>query len=452
MYQIFYCMALRLYKWACIHKIYFPSNQQVEKDLQKLYPGENCRQACTEYYVGKLAKSIMVGVAGVFLAIVVALQAGNTKVLNQSGELIRGGYGEETVAVEVECVVDQQVQNFKIEIGAQEYDYETIISLYEEFRKELGTLILGNNDTLTEVTEDLNLWENYEGYPFEVEWQSENPDVVNSQGEIVQGYDDSKQAKITANISYEEWEWEEKFSVTVLPMSLSPEEQFREEMKQWLKQSEADTRKEKMLKLPDNWQGKKLEWKEQTENYSVLIVCFGIFVAILIFWMADKDLHDRVEKRKLQMKRDYPDIVHKMTLYLGAGITIRGAFQKLAGEYEKARGKGGRESPVYEEILHTCRELKAGVSESAAYENLGKRIGVQEYIRLCTLLIQNLKKGNSALLQRLREEAQKASEEQLRYGKQLCEEAVTKLLLPMVLMLLVVMLMIMIPAFSTMGV
>ena len=90
------------------------------------------------------------------------------------------------------------------------------------------------------------------------------------------------------------------------------------------------------------------------------------------------------------------------------------------------------------------------MSEGAAYEHFGKRTGQQEYIRLSTLLMQNLKRGNSALLDRLREEADKAAEEKLRRTKRLGEEAGTKLLVPMALMLAVVMVMIMVPAFLSM--
>ena len=73
-------------------------------------------------------------------------------------------------------------------------------------------------------------------------------------------------------------------------------------------------------------------------------------------------------------------------------------------------------------------------------------------MRLSTLLMQNLKKGNSTLLERLAEEADKAGEEQLQSVRQLGEEAGTKLLLPMVMLLFVVMIMVMLPAFSSMGV
>ena len=131
-------------------------------------------------------------------------------------------------------------------------------------------------------------------------------------------------------------------------------------------------------------------------------------------------------------------------------MTIRGALQKIAGDYEaKCRG-GGRRSPAYEEILYTCRELYSGVSEGLCYEHFGRRTGLQEYIRLSALLAQNLKRGNSTLLERLRSEADKSAEERLQQSKKLGEEAGTKLLVPMILMLAVVMAIIMIPAMSNM--
>ena len=53
-------------------------------------------------------------------------------------------------------------------------------------------------------------------------------------------------------------------------------------------------------------------------------------------------------------------------------------------------------------------------------------------------------------MDRLREEADKAAQERLQQSRRLGEEAGTKLLIPMVLMLAVVMAMIMIPAISNM--
>lgn len=83
-----------------------------------------------------------------------------------------------------------------------------------------------------------------------------------------------------------------------------------------------------------------------------------------------------------------------------------------------------------------------GVPEGAAYENFGKRTGVREYVRLSTFLTQNLKKGSSTLLQQLKEESVQAEELRIQNARKLSEEATTKLLLPMVMLLVVVMVMI----------
>ena len=66
-------------------------------------------------------------------------------------------------------------------------------------------------------------------------------------------------------------------------------------------------------------------------------------------------------------------------------------------------------------------------------------------------MTQNLKKGSASLLPRLHEEAERALMQRIQAGRKLGEEASTKLLIPMVMMLGVVMVMVMLPAFTAMG-
>lgn len=446
----FYRMALYVYKWLCIHKFLFFISRQVETDLEKLHPGENRKQLCTDYYVGKLAKSMIICAAGIFLGLIISVQEKQNRILDETGMVHRGTYEEGEREIELECLTPDGKQEFALSVEARVFTEEEIKQLYADFATELAEIILGENDSLQQVSEDLYLREAYEGYPFYVEWKSSVSDMVRSDGTVYEAAQEQA-VELRAIISYGTWEWEESFLVWVVPQSLSREEQQYREMKEMLLDSERESRTKETWKLPDTWQGESLVWKQKTKNKCLLLLGGAMLAAVLIFLLADKDLHDDVEKRRQKMKKDYPDVVHKLVLYLGAGMTIRGAVQRMAEEYEQSEKAGKSKSPVYEELLHTCRELKAGVSEGAAYEHFGKRTGLQEYIRLSTLLTQNLKKGNSTLLQRLREEAEKSSLERIQYGRRLGEEAMTKLLLPMVMMLLVVMLMIMIPAFSSMG-
>ena len=451
----FYSIALYLYKLSCSKQLPIFGRAQVARDLERLHPTENCETICTEYYVGKLAKSLMVCFLGFLLGVLVSAQSEAGKLLSEYGTIARGSYSEGSKSLELEGYFETgERQSFFIEVGAKLLSEEEAESLARELVDRLPAMILADNKSLQEVTESLLLEESYEQYPFLVEWRSNRPDIVSSSGNVCVDSETGEQVVLTARIRYEEiegMEWEQEIPVCVVRAELSEEELLRIELEEMLKVSELESRNQAEWKLPENYQGEKIIWKQKEENHGPVLCGVALLVAVLIFFLADNDLHRELEKKRLHMKKEYPDVVQKLTLYIGAGLSVRGAFQKIAYRYEQDKKEGRAESPIYEEMLYACRQLQTGVSEGAVYENFGKRTGLQEYVRLSSLLMQNLKRGNSTLLQRLREEVEKAYAEQLQNSRKLGEEAATKLLLPMLMLLAVVMLMIMIPAFSSMG-
>lgn len=444
-------MALYLYKRACIHRLPFFSTKQVREDLARLYPREGRESVCTDYYVRKLALSLLIVLVGSVLGLAVSAQAQSKRALSDEGTVTRSSYEDGERTLRVECTVESGKKQFQVQVAPRALSAEEISGQYALFCQELPRLIRGDNPSLEEVSEDLQLSETYDGYPFAITWKSGDPEILRDDGRVSPPEEGERTVRLSAVIACGEREWREELSVKVVPVVYSQEEMDRRELEKILLASEAESREEAQWQLPQDWRGNKLVWRERTKDRGMLLGLGAVAVSVTIYLLADRDLHDRLEKRKRKMRREYPDVVHKLALYLGAGMTIRNAFQRMAGDYERSRREGGSECPIYEELLYLNRELQAGVSEGAAYEHFGRRTGLQEYIRLCTLLTQNLKKGSTALLERLGEEAEKAYEERMRDGKRLAEEAVTKLLLPMVMMLLVVMLIIMIPAFSSMG-
>ena len=72
---------------------------------------------------------------------------------------------------------------------------------------------------------------------------------------------------------------------------------------------------------------------------------------------------------------------------------------------------------------------------------------VKAYRKLAALLTQNLRKGSKGLSELLRTEADQAFEERKAAAKKRGEEAGTKLLLPMFMMLSMVLLIVIVPAF-----
>lgn len=445
----FHKMSVYIYKRICIHRLPLFSSVQVEKDLRSLHPGEGKESLKAGYYMKKLSLSFVVVFVGTLFGMLVKYNSQSSLLLNEEGGIPRGDYRKGSVKVQLEAErAENGTDSFQIEVAPILLTEQEAQALAEELWNRLPAYILGENEALDKVSCDLILEESYGEYPFLLEWKSNSPAIVGSTGRVYPR-ETAVSVEMTVRMRYEEMVREETLLIEVVPPMITAREQEHAEMENLLLQSEHGTRNEEVWSLPEEWKGEKVSWQQEVKDYSMVLWILTIVTAVSVYAMSDQDLHKRQEERKKQMQRDYPDIVHKLVLYAGAGMTTRGAFQKIAGDYEqKKAGKDIR--PAYEEMLYACRELHSGVSEASAYEHFGKRTGLQEYIRLSTLLTQNLKKGNSALLERLREEADRAGEEKLQNCKRLGEEAGTKLLVPMVLMLLVVMVMIMIPAFSAM--
>ncbi len=441
----FHKMSRFLYRQAHGRGLSLFADRQVEKDLERLHPGESREKLCAEYYGKKIALMLCLCAAGTFLGVVLRIKAQTAQALDGEGRVKRGTYLEQPQEILVKASYFEQP--FSIAVGEERLSAEEADALCQTFWEELQGKMLGENPSLQEVSTDLHLADVLEGYPFAVEWESGSPELIDSSGQVG-ALEDEASVLLRAVVTYKDREWQKEVPVHLKPLQLSEEERQHKDLQKLLEDSELASREEALWRLPGDYQGEALAWRQVTRDSSLLIWGGILVTALMVYFLTDKDLHDTLGKRKERMKREYPDIVQKLALYMGAGMTIRRAFRKIADDYEHGKTQGGRQEPAYEEMLYACRELQAGISEGAVYERFGKRTGLQEYIRLCTLLQQNLQKGNSTLLERLKEEAGKSVLEKMQGSKKRGEEAATKLLLPMVMMLLTVMLMVMVPAFS----
>ena len=96
--------------------------------------------------------------------------------------------------------------------------------------------------------------------------------------------------------------------------------------------------------------------------------------------------------------------------------------------------------------------MKSGIPEAECYERFGSRCGLQLYLKFGSLLSQNLKKGTKGLRDVLYTESAVAFENRKREARKKGEEAGTKLLVPMFMMLGDVLLIVVVPAFLSMRV
>lgn len=170
-------------------------------------------------------------------------------------------------------------------------------------------------------------------------------------------------------------------------------------------------------------------------------------MALLVIAASVKDEKSRERKRIESITKEYPVVIMKLVMYLCAGMTVRNAWSRIV---KKALSEHKEINPIYREMELTDREINTGVSEAIAYERFGERIGEEHIVRFTALLSQNIKKGSTNLSKLLYEESGKAFEIKKQRAVKKGEEAGTLLLVPMIMLLAVVMLLIMVPAFMNM--
>lgn len=225
----------------------------------------------------------------------------------------------------------------------------------------------------------------------------------------------------------------------------TPEEARKKELREAIEKYNEVREDPDYYYLPDEWNGQKLEWRKPGDNTGNLIAALSFFAAFVLMLKKAKEEQETLAKRSEQLMMDYPPLILKFTLLIQAGMTARRAFQKIASDYMRAEAVKGHFA--YEMIVTACREMDSGVAELEAYRRFGERCGQMKYKTFSTILIQNLQKGSRHMADLLEQEAMEAWDERKRKARVLGEAAATKLLVPMIMMLIVVMAIIMIPAF-----
>ena len=128
-------------------------------------------------------------------------------------------------------------------------------------------------------------------------------------------------------------------------------------------------------------------------------------------------------------------------------LTSLSAWERIALSYQAGKQKkvqGEREA--YEEMLTVLHEIQGGVGELQAFENFGERCGLSVYRKLSSLIVQNIRKGAKGMQRLLEEEEGEAFEQRKARARKAGEEAGTRLLLPMGIMLMLVLVILVVPA------
>ncbi|MDQ0111152.1 type II secretion system F family protein [Paenibacillus harenae] len=180
-------------------------------------------------------------------------------------------------------------------------------------------------------------------------------------------------------------------------------------------------------------------WLSSVSGEPVLLlmgVVFGFVLPLRQF----VDAARKVERRKQEIIAELPDMLSKLMLLVGAGETVQHALARCLD------GKESMKHPLYIEWGNAVTALRNGHSFSSAVERFNRRCAVQEVSVFTTVLLLNYRRGGEHFVLALRELSYTLWEKRKAVARSRGEEAASKLVFPLVGILLVLMILVAAPA------
>lgn len=171
-----------------------------------------------------------------------------------------------------------------------------------------------------------------------------------------------------------------------------------------------------------------------------LNLVYAIGAGLLGAYLPNLLLKNTTTKRQFSIKRAWPDCLDLMLLCVEAGMSMEHAFKRVAKEI------GQQSAELAEELTLTTAELAFLEDRSRAYENLGRRTGLDGVKSVMTALIQADRYGTS-VGQALRVMAEEGREQRMTEAEKKAASLPPKLTVPLILFFLpVLFIVIMAPA------
>ena len=348
--------------------------------------------------------------------------------------------------IEVEGLLDKP-QRIEIPVTKRTYSKDEAKEAINKGLEEILLTLPGENSSLQNITTDLNLTNEISDLGLSVRWDFGESELIDILGNVHnENLKENRNIDIEVSLSYETYEESYIIPITVCPKILSDDERLLKGLIDKIANVDKESVQKDGYILPDNYEGKRLIYHYgEAFNFNIIPI-MGTVIAILLY-LQDKEKERRsTEKRKRELMKDYPDIVSKLIVFIGAGLSVRQSWESIVIDYENECKENNERRYAYEEMVKALAKLKTGIYENTVYKDFGRSCGLRQYMKLASLLEQNRRNGLANLHSLLSMESQSAWDERINLARREGEELNTKLLLPLFMMLLIVMMIIIVPA------
>ena len=458
--------------------------------LQKL------RQQAQATPVGIRKQMLLCISASLLLTILVFFLGLQDGVLKEGFRLPRSGYGgsKQYITLEVSGLTEDTSVPLDITVSPKRYTEEEANAVFREIYDQLEELVVAEGESFANLQHDLRLMTKLPKYGVQLSWDfypeldpalaagSVTPDEARAYyrkyrhlmdsdgtlhnetlapGTVVTGY---LSLIMSTDIVPTGTDGETKYLKTqyhsapyriyggIIPRALSRYESLLLQLQQAITTEDEGSLGENMLSLPTEIDGQRIYYSEHEDRSYLLLPLLGVIAAMAIYMRQGQARRTEKKQREALLMLDYSELVSKLMVYIGAGLTVRNALETISQHFDALISRGIKEDrPLYQELRTMVIQFRRNMPESEIYLSFGRRVNLKPYTKLVSLIEQNRMNGARNLRAMLELEMEDAFEQRKTTARRLGEEAGTKLLLPLFIMLGIVMIIVIVPAMSALG-
>ena len=434
--------------------------------------------------------------ASLLLTILVFFLGLQDGVLKEGFRLPRSGYGgsKQYITLEVSGLTEDTSVPLDITVSPKRYTEEEANAVFREIYDQLEELVVAEGESFANLQHDLRLMTKLPKYGVQLSWDfypeldpalaagSVTPDEARAYyrkyrhlmdsdgtlhnetlapGTVVTGYlslimsTDIVPTGTDGETKYLKTQYHSapyRIYVGIVPRALSRYESLLLQLQQAITTEDEGSLGENMLSLPTEIDGHRIYYSEHEDRSYLLLPLLGVIAAMAIYMRQGQARRTEKKQREALLMLDYSELVSKLMVYIGAGLTVRNALETISQHFDALIARGIKEDrPLYQELRTMVIQFRRNMPESEIYLSFGRRVNLKPYTKLVSLIEQNRMNGARNLRAMLELEMEDAFEQRKTTARRLGEEAGTKLLLPLFIMLGIVMIIVIVPAMSALG-
>jgi|GEM_PF-4081880 len=414
--------------------------------FQGLYPKSEMEKVNHLYRIS-IVKNTMAGIICTILLCAISLSI-STKNLDINNGYInrpRTGEGDSNYSFLIKTKADEF--SISVEVTEQRYSEEELEIIFEEEYQYQKNKALGKNENWDKLL-DMPVPDSETLYP-----------EIYTVWEMIPDNDNIEKINFVLTLSHDEIEKIYEWKGIIIGESYFIRS-TRLDIERRLNELVSENLTEDKIVLPEKINNQEIYYKLVNSNDFIYFLGIGILITVLMVANEEQKLSKRQRERESQMQLDYAGIVSKLMILMDCGMSSKRAWEKMVTDYLKKAEAGKRANKngkkveikkhfAYEEMNNAYQMMRNGMSEIESYRRFSIACNLPMYIKLGTLLEQNVKRGSRQLRTVLETETVEAFSQRKNYAKKLGEEAAAKLLMPMFIMFFMVLIIIMVPAVLT---